>query len=269
VPASATTVAAYIANLASPPADGGSGRRASTVRRRLASISQAHQIAGVESPANDPLVRRVVAGIVRADGIGPRRKLPIRVHHLKLIVSRIPSSPIGIRDKALLLLGFVGAFRRSELVGIDCSHLRFVAEGVTVFLPISGTEVGETIGIPYGKHPDTCPVRALRAWLELLPAGGGPVFRPFDRWGHIRQTGLTDEWVANVVKRYVQSIGMDPDQFAGHSLRSGLAVSAASAGAVERSMMNQTRHRSANMVRRYIRDAEIPLSANAMHFTGL
>jgi integrase len=95
------------------------------------------------------------------------------------------------------------------------------------------------------------------------------VFRPFDRWGHIRQTGLTDEWVAEVVKRYVQSIGLDPDQFAGHSLRAGLAISAAASGASERSIMNHTRHSSPNIVRRYIRDADVPSSANALGFTGL
>src|SRR5437660_1030904 len=134
-------------------------------------------------------------------------------------------------------------------------------------MPTPKTGGGETIAIRYGTHSETCPVLALRAWLELLPAAGGPVFRPFDRWGHIRQTGLTDEWVAAVVKRYVQSIGMDPDQFAGHSLRAGSATSAAGGGATERAIMTQTRHRSVNMVRRYIRDAELPLSANAVRFT--
>jgi integrase len=95
------------------------------------------------------------------------------------------------------------------------------------------------------------------------------VFRPFDRWGHIRATRLTDEWVAQIVKHCVESIGLDPDQFAGHSLRAGLATSAAAGGATERSIMNQTRHRSANMIRRYMRHAEVPVSANAVHFTGL
>jgi hypothetical protein len=109
----------------------------------------------------------------------------------------------------------------------------------------------------------------LRAWLELLPDGGGPVFRRFDRWGHICEARLTADWVAEVIKRYVRLIGLDPDQFAGHSLRAGLVTSAASGGATEMSIMNQTRHRSTAMVRRYIRDAEVPVSANAVRFTGL
>jgi integrase len=210
-----------------------------------------------------------MAGIVREHGISSDRKLPIRLRHLQLIVSQIPSNAIGARDKALLLLGFAGAFRRSDLVGIDRRHLQFVREGVKVFIPAVGTGKDETVGIPYGKHSATCPVRALRAWLELLPAGEGPVFRSFDRWGHIRQTRLTGEWVAAIVKRHVQSIGMDPDQFAGHSLRAGLAVSAAAGGAMERSITQQTRHRSLNMVRRYIHEADVPSSENAVRFTGL
>jgi hypothetical protein len=115
---------------------------------------------------------------------------------------------------------------------------------VKVVLHSHRKAAAEIVGIPYGRHPEACPVRALLTWLELLPADDGPVFRPFDRWGHIRQSRLTDEWVAKVVKRYVQSIGIDPDQFASHSLRVGLATSPAAAGASERSIMNQTRHRS-------------------------
>jgi integrase len=258
-----------MANLASPPGDGGRGRRASTVRRRLASISLAHQNVGRDSPINDPLVRRVMAGIVREHGTTPIRKTPIRLRDLQLIVSRIPANPIGVRDKALLLVGFAGGFRRSELVSIDRSDLQFVRKCVAVFLPIPRSDAGETVGIPYGNHGEICPVLALRAWLELLPEAGGPVFRPFDRWGRIRDARLANEWVAQIVKRYVQSIGLDPDQFAGHSLRAGLATSAAAGGATERSIMNQTRHRSTATVRRYIQDAEVQSTTNVVRFTGL
>ena len=116
-------------------------------------------------------------------------------------------------------MGFAGAFRRSELVAIDRSDLDFVREGVKVVVHGPRNAVAEIVGIPYGRHPETCPVRALLTWLELLPADDGPVFRPVDRWGHVRQNRLTDEWAGKVVKRYVQSIGMDPDQF-GHGSRS-------------------------------------------------
>jgi hypothetical protein len=151
VPASPATVAAYLADLASPTTQGGRGRRASTLRRRLAAISQTHQSVGHESPASDPLVCRVMAGIVREQAIAPGRKLPIRVHHLGLIVGRIPSNPIGVRDKALLLVGFAGAFRRSELVAIDRGDLQFVRGGVKVLVPTPRAGEGETIGIPYGS----------------------------------------------------------------------------------------------------------------------
>jgi len=130
-----------------------------------------------KNAANDPLVHRVIAGIVREHGISSGRKLPIRVRHLRLIVAQIPSNPIGTRDKALLLVGFAGVFRRSELVGIDRQHLQFVPEGIKVFIWTVGIREDQTVGIPYGKQSATCPAHALRAWLELLPAGEGPVFR--------------------------------------------------------------------------------------------
>jgi integrase len=243
-----------------------------TIRRRLASISQVHQEAGLDSPTEDRLVRRTMVGISRAHGTAPTRKVAIRTRHLQLMVRQIPSSPVGVRDRALLLVGFAGAFRRAELVAIDRAHLSFDPDGVKVFLATSKTDqegAGQTIGIPYGTHPETCPVLALRAWLDLLPADGGPVFRRFDRWGHIRRTRLTAEWVAEVVKHYVEPIGLDPEQFAGHSLRAGLATSAAAGGAAEWDIMRQTRHKSAEMVRRYMRDAEVLSSANAARFTGL
>jgi integrase len=135
------------------------------------------------------------------------------------IVAHVPPNSVGLRDKALLLFGCAGASRRSELVAIDRSHLDFVREGVKVVLHRPTNAAAEMVGIPYGSYPETCPVRALLTWLEFLPVGDGPVFRPFDRWGHIRESRLTDDWVAKVVKRYVQSIGMDPRQFAAHSLR--------------------------------------------------
>jgi site-specific recombinase XerC len=166
--------------------------------------------------------------IIHEHGSAPGRKAPIRVHHLKLIVRQIPANPVGLRDKALLLVGFAGAFRGSELVAIDRSHLEFVREGVKVVLHSPSKAAAEIVGIPYGRHPETCPVRALLTWPELRATRRRRAgFRPFDRWGHVRQNRLTDEWVAKVVKRYVQSIGMDPDQFASHSLRAGLATSAA------------------------------------------
>ena len=182
-----------------------------------------------------------------------------------------PTGLGGARDRALLLLGFAGAFRRSELVGIDVEDLGFREEGLVVTLRRSKTDQegeGRRVGIPYGSDPATCPFRAVRAWLKLSGIDSGPLFRPIDRRGRLGPSRLTDKSVALLVKRYVKDVGLDPARFSGHSLRAGLVTAAALAGASERSIMAQTGHRSPNMVRRYIRECSL-FQDNAAAKTGL
>ena len=167
---------------------------------------------------------------------------------------------IGLRDRALILLGFAGAFRRSELVSLTLEDCAFGKDGLTVTLRRSKTDQsgeGRKIGIPYGSNPETCPVRSLQSWLELGAIGGGPVFCSINRHGKIQAGRLSGGDVARIVKKLVERAGLDPSKFAGHSLRAGHATSAAIAGASERSIMNQTGHRSVQMVRRYIRDGSL------------
>ena len=164
---------------------------------------------------------------------------------------------IGLRDRALILLGFAGAFRRSELVALDVADLAFNRDGLTVTLRRSKTDQegqGRKVGIPYGSNPDTCPVRVLQAWLETAGLAEGPVFRSMNRHGPCTTGRLAPADVARVVKKLAERAGLDAARYAGHSLRAGHATSAAIAGASERSIMNQTGHRSVQMVRRYIRD---------------
>jgi integrase len=173
--------------------------------------------------------------------------------------------------RALLALGFAGAFRRSELVALDVADLEFSRAGLIVTLRRSKTDQegrSRRLGIPYGSSEPTCPVRSLQVWLESASILDGPVFRSLDRFHRVQPRRLSDKAVALVVKRRAKAVGLDPARYAGHSLRAGLATSAAAAGASERAIMSQTGHRSADMVRRYIREASL-FASNPAAMVGL
>jgi integrase len=166
----------------------------------------------------------------------------------------------GLRDRALLVVGFTGALRRSELVALDVEHLRWTREGMVLHIRSSKTDQegqGTEVGIPYGRKPSTCPVRILKAWLEFAKIESGPVFRPVTKGGRVGKSRLGDRSVALIVKRTVGHTGYSAEEFSGHSLRAGLATSAALAGQPERDIMQQTRHKSEKMVRRYIRKGSL------------
>ncbi len=182
------------------------------------------------------------------------------VSELKAMLQALPEGLLGVRDRALLLVGFAGAFRRSELVSLDVADLSFTSDGLEVTLKRSKTDQegqGRRIGIPFGSSPHTCPVRSLRAWLDGAGIADGPVFRDVSRRGRVGAVRLSDKAVARLVKRAARAAGLDPARFSGHSLRAGLATSAAKAGKTERAIMAQTGHKSEKMVRRYIRDASL------------
>jgi integrase len=166
---------------------------------------------------------------------------------------------VGLRDRALLLVGFAGAFRRSELVALDVSDVEVGEDGLTVTLRRSKTDqegAGRKVGIPRGSTPETCPVRALRAWLETAAITESALFRSVNRHGRVGSR-LSDKHVAIAVKEAAAPVGLDVKSFAGHSLRAGLVTSAAIQGRSDRSIMNQTGHRSVAMVQRYVRDASL------------
>jgi integrase len=264
LPANPETVALYVTDLAAT-------HRPATITRRLSAISQAHQIAGFETPTGSAKVRLVMAGIRRTLGTAQKAKTPVLVDDLKRMVSELPGGLIGIRDRALLLIGFCGAFRRSELVALDVADVAFTRDGLVLTIRRSKTDQegeGRKIGIPYASHVETCPIRSLQDWLEKSGITEGPIFRPINRHGKMASIRLSAAGVGDVVKRYAAAVGLEASDFAGHSLRSGLATSAAMAGASERSIMNQTGHRSVNMVRRYIRDGSL-FRENAVAVVGL
>jgi site-specific recombinase XerD len=264
LPATPETVALYVTDLTST-------HKTATITRRISAISQAHQIAGFETPTQSSQVRLVLAGIRRRMGTAQTPKTPVLVEDLRRMIAQLPQSLLGVRDRALLLVGFSGAFRRSELVALDVADVPVTREGLVVTIRRSKIDQegeGRKIGIPYGSNPDTCPVRALQDWLNACGFAEGPLFRPVDRFGRVASIRLSGAAVAEIVKRYAAVVGMKVADFAGHSLRSGLATSAAMAGASERAIMNQTGHKSLNMVRRYIRDGSL-FRENAAAVLGL
>lgn len=255
LPADPQTVALYIADLAKD-------HKPATIGRHLAAIAARHKATGFESPASmrHGAVSSVWQGIRRTHGVAQDAKTPVLVEDLRLIVRNLRPGLIGIRDRALLLVGFAGAFRRSELVALDAADVQFTNDGLIITLRRSKTDQegeGRKVGIPYGSNPETCPVQALKTWLDAAHLDSGPVFRSVTRHGAILSGRLSDKAVALVVKRYAGAVGRDAGAYAGHSLRAGLATSAAIAGASERAIMSQTGHRNAAMVRRYIRDASL------------
>jgi integrase len=253
LPALPEVVAAYIAECA--------GRlKVGTIQRRLNAIAEAHKAVGVDSPTSVGMVRNTLKGIRRSLGTAPAQKAPALTDDIRAMVGVADDGLIGLRDRALILLGFAGAFRRSEVVGLDVADLAFGNDGLTVNLRRSKTDQtgeGRKIGIPYGSNPETCPVRVVQAWLEATGLDERAVFRAIDRHGKLRPSRLAAADVARVVKKLALRAGLDPAKYAGHSLRAGHATSAAVAGASERSIMNQTGHRSVQMVRRYIRDGSL------------
>ena len=271
LPAEPATVALYVTHLAR------SGSAASTIQRRLAAISQVHQLAGhVPPPTQDWEVRQVVQGIRRRLGTAPAQKEAVLTATLRRLVATCDPAPpptrAGARDRALLLIGFGAALRRSELVALDVEDVTETDEGLRVRIRRSKTDPegsGAEVGIVRGQHPDIDPVRALRTWRELGAITTGPLFRPITRADTVRRGRLSGQTVALIVQRTAQRAGLPaPEAFAGHSLRSGCATQAAVEGAPERAIMRQGRWRSAATVRRYIRTGDL-WQENASAWLGL
>lgn len=258
MPASAELLAVWLTELAA------SGAATSTLDRHLAGIVAAHKVATMPSPREHPALRAVLRGIRRTHGTAPRQASPLLVEDLRAALPR-GDDPRAIRDRALLLLGFASAMRRSELVALDVADLETRAEGLVVTIRGSKTDQdrrGEALGIPRGRRDGLCPVRAVEAWRTILasvnPAPlAGALFRPVNRWGTVGLGRLTDRAVALLVKEAAERAGFEPVSYSGHSLRAGFATSAAAAGIQERDIMRQTRHRSIAVFRDYVRKGSL------------
>ena len=261
LPADPATVALYIAELADP-CDASAPRAVSTISRRLASISAAHKLAGHANPCLDELVKETFKGVRRMLGVAARHaKTGIGTNDIAAVIAGLDERRlIDQRDRALLLVGFAGGFRRSELASLHVTDIEQHPEGLLVSVRRSKTDqeqTGRRVEIVPGRHRATCPVAAYRAWIEQAGIHDGPVFRAVNRHGHISPRALSPQAVALIVKRHIARLGYDPTHFAGHSLRRGHATTAARNGATDRTIMASTGHTNTRTLNAYISDAEL------------
>jgi integrase len=237
--------------------DRAESHRPQTLERRLSAIRLAHETTGLSSPTLSADVRLVLAGIRRVKGLQSAPKTALELGDLRRLLNALEAvKPLrACRDRALLLLGFAAALRRSELAALDVADLEFTDEGLVLTVQRSKTDqeqVGRQIGVPYGRHPETCPVAAVRDWLERAEIAEGPVFRGISRHDQLLVPRLSDQGIARAVKAACRRAGLDESAYGAHSLRSGFATTAARAGVEERLIAEQTGHRSMQTLRRYI-----------------
>ena len=251
VPCGATAVAEYVADRASIHSP-------HTIARRLVSISRAHTSQGLPDPVKTDLVRTVLRGVRRTYG-GPQRRASPVLRGDVFPMLELMTSIKGARDRALILIGFAAALRRSELVALDVDELQFVSEGLLIHLSRSKTDqegAGRRIAIPNGRT-SACAVTAMRNWLAVSGITTGAVFRGVGKSGAIAASRLSDQSVSLIVKKYALAVGLPATAYSGHSLRAGLVTSAAKAGVSFLKIQQQTGHRSTEMLTRYIRDANV------------
>ena len=260
LPADPKIVSLYMTYLSTKDA------KMSTLRRRLVSIGVIHRLKGHYLDMKHPIIIENLMGIKRKKGSYQKGKKPILINHLKLMIEAIDkdtSDETGIRklrDKTIILLGFAGGFRRIELISIDFEDLEFVSEGVKIFIRKSKTDqFGEGMikGLPYFTNQKYCPVRHLKKWLEISEIKSGPIFRRFSKGLNLGKNRLTDQSVALFLKKHLSNAGIENKNYSGHSLRSGFATVTAESGADERSIMAMTGHKTTQMVRRYIKEANL------------
>jgi site-specific recombinase XerD len=252
LPASPETVAAFLAHEAER------GSAASTITRRCAAIRYAHRLADLEPPTNSEKVRATLRGIRRTVGAAPARKAPVLAEMARAMALGAPEGLKGTRDRALLLLGFAGAFRRSELVALNVADLEESEDGLKINIRRSKTDQeghGETIAIIRGGA--CCPVKAVKAWLQASGISDGALFRPVAKGGRLGAERLTDQSVCDLVKAYAERIGLKGADFGAHSLRAGFLTSAARRGASVFKMRDVSRHKSMDVLQAYVRDADM------------
>lgn len=242
------------------------GRRTSTIRRAITSINQAHALAGYPEPV-DARVLELKKGIHRMRGRARKKKIAITLERLRRFIITTPNDFIGTRDRALLLVGWTAALRRSELCAVRFEDLEERPEGFVLNLPRSKTDqegIGYKVGLPFvDGDQELCSVRALRKWLKLAQIKSGPVFRIIGRGGYQKmfhlagEKPISDKRVSLIIKAAAARAGYDSAEYSGHSLRSGLVTTLAHAGIPEIGIMRITRHKSKEMLREYVQEAEI------------
>jgi len=236
----------------------------STIKRRLVSIGVIHKMKGHYLDTKHPVIVENLMGIKRRKGTVQKGKKPILINELRKILNIIDeqNSPDikKLRDKSIILIGFSGGFRRHEIISLDYEDLDFVYEGLKITVKRSKTDQfgeGTIKALPYTKESPYCPVTTLERWLKISKINKGPIFRRFSKGSNLSNNRLTDQSVAIIIKNYLNKAGIDSKNYSGHSLRSGFATTAAESGVEERTIMAMTGHKSTEMVRRYIKEANL------------
>ena len=236
----------------------------STIKRRLVSIGVIHKLKGHYLDTKHPSIIENLMGIKRRKGTIQKGKKPLSISNLKLIIKVIDEQPQKeikkLRDRSIILIGFGGGFRRNEIVSLDYDDIDFVQEGLKIHLKRSKTDQfgeGALKGVPYFDNLQYCPVLSIKKWIEISKINSGPLFRRFLKGSILSNERLTDQTVALLIKKYLNLAGIENRNYSGHSLRSGFATSAAEAGVEERNIMAMTGHKSPEMVRRYIKEANL------------
>ena len=258
LPSEPKIISLYLTHLASKDV------KLSTIKRRLVSIGVIHKIKGYYLDTKHPIIVENLLGIKRRKGTIQKGKKPILINNLKEILKVIDQENCEdikkLRDKSILLIGFAGGFRRNEIVSLDYEDLDFVYEGLKINVKRSKTDQfgeGTIKAIPYFENNVYCPVTTIKRWLNVSKITKGALFRRFSKGSKITSGRLSDQTVALLIKKYLSKTGIDSKNYSGHSLRSGFATSAAESGAEERTIMAMTGHKSTEMVRRYIKEANL------------
>jgi len=236
----------------------------STLKRRLVSIGVIHKLKGHYLDTKHPAIIENIMGIRRRKGSIQKGKKPLLINSLKVIINVIDEQNKEeikkLRDRSIILIGFSGGFRRNEIVSLNYDDLDFVAEGLKISIRRSKTDQfgeGSIKALPYFDSSQYCPVASIKKWIEIANISSGPLFRRFSKGSKLTDNRLTDQTVALLIKEYLVLAGIDSKNYSGHSLRSGFATSAAESGVEERSIMAMTGHKSTEMVRRYIKEANL------------
>ena len=258
LPSNPKVVSLYLTYLSTKDA------KMSTLKRRLVSIGVIHKLKGHYLDTKNPSIIENIMGIKRRKGSIQKGKKPLLINNLKKIINAIDEQNNEeikkLRDRSIVLIGFSGGFRRNELVSLDHEDLDFLQEGLKIKIRRSKTDQfgeGSVKGLPYFDSPKYCPVVSLQKWLDISKINSGALFRRFTKGSNLSKNRLTDQTVALLIKEYLKLAGIDSKNYSGHSLRSGFATSAAESGAEERTIMAMTGHKSTEMVRRYIKEANL------------
>ena len=258
LPSEAKIISLYLTQLSTKEV------KISTIKRRLVSIGVIHRLKGHYLDTKHPLIVENLMGIKRRKGSIQNGKKPLLINNLKRLINVIDQQKkeqIKIfRDRTIILIGFSGGFRRNEIVSLDYDDLDFVEEGLKINIKRSKTDQfgeGSIKGLPYFDNSQYCPVVSLKNWIDIAKINSGSLFRRFSKGSRLTEKRLTDQTVALLIKEYLKLAGTDNKNYSGHSLRSGFATSAAESGAEERSIMAMTGHKSSEMVRRYIKEANL------------